>query len=78
MTIDLAQINFTALAPAQRLLLAQALLDSVMFDAASSRNDLSALQLADLRSRADDIRYGRVACEPWETVLARLQSRFSP
>lgn len=78
MSIDLAQIELASLSPAQRLLLAQALFDSVMFDSGGGggiRGDggrLSPSQLGDLRSRTDEVRSERVACEPWETVYTRL------
>ncbi len=72
MSIDLAQIELASLSPAQRLLLAQALLDSVMFDTDCGGGELSPSQLSDLGSRADEVRSERVACEPWETVYTRL------
>jgi putative addiction module component (TIGR02574 family) len=69
-TVNLADLDFSQIPPTERILIAQALLDSVLFE--SESNELTPAQLAELRRRADDIDAGRVQCIPWETVRERL------
>lgn len=68
MTATSHTIDLATLSPPERLLLAQQLLDSVLAEALP----LSALQLEEVRRRAAAIDAGRVVCEPWEAVRARL------
>lgn len=65
---DLARIP-----PAERVLLAQELLDSVLL--LPQDDDLSAEQAAELRRRMSAIDSGEATCERWETVLLRLLRR---
>jgi putative addiction module component (TIGR02574 family) len=68
--IDLATIDLAALPPAERILIAKALLDSVLF--ASPSSELTPAQLADLHGRIQDVENGRVQTVPWEAARARL------
>lgn len=70
MTLNLAELDLAALPPAERILIAQALLDSVLFESPST--PLSPAQLADLHARIADVDAGRVATVPWEASRSRL------
>lgn len=72
MTTSLADLDFAGIEPADRLLIAQALLDSVLYP---HSHELSDAQLAELQARIDDIESGRVQCIPWELVRERLWRR---
>jgi putative addiction module component (TIGR02574 family) len=74
MTTSLTDLELSNLLPADRLMLAQVLVDSVLFPTPST--DVTPAQLAELRSRIDDIDAGRVVCEPWEQVRRRLWDRM--
>ena len=64
--------DFSNLSAAERLQLAQALVESVL-DAVA--NPFTADQIAELKRRVDDIDAGRGAFEPWESVRERLFNR---
>jgi putative addiction module component (TIGR02574 family) len=73
--------DFTELTAAERLTLAQELLDSVADDLHSptsghdSMAPFTAEQMAEIRRRAADADAGRITGEPWEVVRVRLNSR---
>lgn len=73
MGISPEDIEYWRLSPADRLVLAQDIIDSVL--AESSAPPLSLAEIAELRSRVDDIDTGRVRCEPWPNVRGRLCSQ---
>lgn len=56
--------DIAALTPAERLMLAQQLLDSLRPEA----HELSEAQLAEMERRAADIDSGAVALQPWEAL----------
>jgi putative addiction module component (TIGR02574 family) len=59
-----------AIPPAERLILAQELLASLIAEAAP----LSEAQMEEIDRRIAEIDSGTVTCEPWETVRAELLS----
>lgn len=66
-TQDWAEAALT-LPAAERLVLAQQLLDSVIAEAMP----LTPAELAEIHRRATELDGGRVACESWESVRTRL------
>jgi putative addiction module component (TIGR02574 family) len=73
MTTDLASLNYDSLLPTERLLLAQALIDSVLLPHPISEPSLE--HLVELDRRVTEINAGSVTCEPWDVVRARLWGR---
>lgn len=73
MTVTLSELDFSAIPPAERIMIAQVLLDSVLFANASSA--LTPAQLAEMHARIEDIDAGRVTCLPWKEVRERLWNR---
>jgi putative addiction module component (TIGR02574 family) len=82
MRFSFEEFDFASLTAAERLLLAQELLDSVfdeVYPSKAGRQDgalsFTPQQMAELDRRVADIDSGRVVPEPWETVRERLQHR---
>jgi putative addiction module component (TIGR02574 family) len=71
MATPLLDLDLSALTASERLILAQQLVDSVLVEPAS----LSPAQLAEMQRRAKDIDSGRMTCEPWDIVCARLSNQ---
>lgn len=72
MAISHKGFDFSQLSPAERIMLAQNLLDSVL---AESHSPLTPQQIAELRRRAAAIDSGEDKGVPWEQVRAILQPR---
>ncbi|MFO0835787.1 MAG: addiction module protein [Phycisphaerales bacterium] len=68
MTRPVDDIDYLHLSAAERLLLVQDILDSVM--AETGAEPLSPSQLAELHRRCTDLDAGGVACSPWDEVRA--------
>ena len=73
MRVNLADIDFTGIPTTDRLLIAQALLDSVLADAHAE--PLMPEQTAEMNRRLTDIEAGRVTCVPWDEARDRLWSQ---
>lgn len=70
MTIHLSDLDFGDMPRDERLLIARALVDSVLVkDVAVG---LDPVLRAELRARLDDIDSGRVKCIPWPEARKRL------
>ncbi|HLO39987.1 MAG TPA: addiction module protein [Phycisphaerales bacterium] len=63
-------VDYLHLSPAERLLLVQDILDSVVAEAPSA--PLTAAQMEEMQRRADDIDSGRVRLLPWDEVRSRF------
>ncbi|MCC7390174.1 MAG: addiction module protein [Phycisphaerales bacterium] len=70
MTRSLDDIDYLRLSPAERLLLVQDILDSVMAEAQAE--PLTPEQIAELDRRCAEIDSGVVSCLPWEDIRARF------
>lgn len=68
MTRPVDDIDYLHLSAAERLLLVQDILDSVM--AETRAEPLTPAQLAELHRRCTDLDAGVVTCEPWNDVRA--------
>lgn len=66
------EIDCAAMTAPERLLLAQELLDSVLYESIP----LTPAQIADVESRLADIDSGREVCESWDSVRKRLLREF--
>jgi putative addiction module component (TIGR02574 family) len=81
MRLSVEDFDFASLTAAERLRLAQELLDSVFDEVSPSMSaretaaPFSAEQMAEIRRRAADADAGIAVGEPWETVRARLHNR---
>jgi len=64
--------DYLQLSPAERILLAQDILDSVVAEAGAEL--LTPGQHAEIDRRIDDLRAGRVTCLPWEQVRDKFLS----
>ena len=67
---SLGGFDFSHLTPAERLLLAQELLDSIYAEVAPP--SLSDAQLADLERRRDELLSGKVKGLPWDQAKRSL------
>jgi putative addiction module component (TIGR02574 family) len=72
MHLTIQDIDFSSLSAAERLQLAQALLDGVV---ASEAEPFDTEQLAELDKRVAEIDDGKAEFEPWPAVEQRLLSR---
>lgn len=70
MTHSLDDIDYLHLSAAERLLLVQDILDSIV--AEGHAEPLTPAQLAELDQRCSDIDSGKVACVPWGLVRAEF------
>ena len=70
--IPIQEIDLSTLSSAERLHLAQALLDGVV---ASDAETFTSDQLAELDRRLAEIDAGKAGCEPWRAVEQRLLTR---
>jgi len=81
MQFSVDDFDFASLTAAERLLLAQELLDSVFDEVSPSTSarevaaPFNSEQMAEIRRRAGDADAGRIVGEPWETVRGRLLNR---
>jgi len=72
MTRSFDDIEYLHLPTAERLLLAQDILDSVVADAHG--DPLTPSQMAEIERRCADIDSGKVQCLPWNQVRTRFLS----
>lgn len=72
MTRHVDEIAYTHLSAAERIVLAQDILDSVLTEAQA--DPLTPDQLEELARRCADIDSGNVQCLPWEQVRAQFLS----
>lgn len=70
MTRPVDDIDYLHLSAAERLLLVQDILDSIVAEAQA--DPLSPAQLAELHERCARIDAGSVACLPWDSVRSRF------
>jgi putative addiction module component (TIGR02574 family) len=63
-------IDYTTLSPAERLILVQDILDSVVVQASDEL--LTPEQIADVERRASELADGKLVTVPWEAVRTRV------
>lgn len=73
MKLSLEDIDYWKLSIADRLVLVQDILDSVL--AETHAEPLTPQQLAEIDRRTAALDAGEMKCEPWETVRERLIAR---